>query len=200
MTDGAHIALRPRNIGARLKRVEDRRLLMGQGMFTDDRAVPGALHVAFLRSNHAHALISRIDVETALAKWGRYSIAAANEVGRVDLVVTVCVNLNRPIAPVPQTRINVPLGSKGGDGADEFCEANDTLKVYAGDVAIGGPSGTPLWIYSAKDSLRHPDVPAVDVLRRAIEHAEREEQTRQQKKQQKRQKQNPQQGNPQNQP
>jgi len=151
-------------------------------------------------ANRTGSEYARIDVETALAKWGRYSIAAANEVGRVDLVVTVCVNLNRPIAPVPQTRINVPLGSKGGDGADEFCEANDTLKVYAGDVAIGGPSGTPLWIYSAKDSLRHPDVPAVVVLRRAIEHAEREEQTRQQKKQQKRQKQNPQQGNPQNQP
>ena len=55
-------AQRPRNIGARIKRVEDRRLLTGQGMFTDDRAVPGALHVVFLRSIHAHALISCIDI------------------------------------------------------------------------------------------------------------------------------------------
>jgi CO/xanthine dehydrogenase Mo-binding subunit len=30
-------------------------------MFTDDRAVPGALHVVFLLSIHAHALISCVD-------------------------------------------------------------------------------------------------------------------------------------------
>src|SRR5438067_11537348 len=64
-TDVEQIEVRPRNIGSRIKRVEDRRLLTGQGMFTDDRAVPGALHVAFLRSIHAHALISCIDIGTA---------------------------------------------------------------------------------------------------------------------------------------
>jgi carbon-monoxide dehydrogenase large subunit len=65
VTDVEQIEVRPRNIGSRIKRVEDRRLLTGQGMFTDDRAVPGALHVAFLRSIHAHALISCIDIGTA---------------------------------------------------------------------------------------------------------------------------------------
>ena len=65
VTDVEQIKVRPRNIGSRIKRVEDRRLLTGQGMFTDDRAVPGALHVAFLRSIHAHALISCIDIGTA---------------------------------------------------------------------------------------------------------------------------------------
>ena len=65
MTEVAHIELRPRSIGARIKRVEDRRLLTGQGMFTDDRAVAGALHVAFQRSIHAHAIISHIDVGSA---------------------------------------------------------------------------------------------------------------------------------------
>src|SRR6516162_5805685 len=44
MTETAPIGLRPRNIGARIRRVEDRRLLTGHGMFTDDRAVVGALH------------------------------------------------------------------------------------------------------------------------------------------------------------
>ena len=47
--------LRPKNIGARVKRVEDPRLLTGQGAFTADRLVPGALHVAFRRSDHAHS-------------------------------------------------------------------------------------------------------------------------------------------------
>src|SRR6516225_8398406 len=44
--------LRPKNIGARVKRVEDRRLLTGEGAFTGDRVVPGALHIAFRRSDH----------------------------------------------------------------------------------------------------------------------------------------------------
>ena len=34
------LGLRPKNIGARVRRVEDRRLLSGQGTFTDDRIVP----------------------------------------------------------------------------------------------------------------------------------------------------------------
>jgi hypothetical protein len=34
------LGLRPKNIGARVKRVEDRRLLTGQGAFTGDRIVP----------------------------------------------------------------------------------------------------------------------------------------------------------------
>jgi hypothetical protein len=40
------LGLRPKNIGARVKRVEDPRLLTGQGSFTADRIVPGALHIA----------------------------------------------------------------------------------------------------------------------------------------------------------
>jgi hypothetical protein len=47
------------DIGARVRRVEDPRLLTGLGTFTDDRIVAGALHVALRRSDHAHALIDR---------------------------------------------------------------------------------------------------------------------------------------------
>ena len=70
-------ALRPKNIGARVKRVEDPRLLTGQGAFTDDRAAPGALHVAFRRSDHAHALISHIGTEAAAALPGVFAIYTA---------------------------------------------------------------------------------------------------------------------------
>jgi aerobic carbon-monoxide dehydrogenase large subunit len=79
MTETAPIGLRPRNIGARIKRVEDRRLLTGQGMFTDDRAVAGALHVAFQRSVHAHAVISGIDVGSAAEMPGVVGIYTADD-------------------------------------------------------------------------------------------------------------------------
>ena len=79
VTEVAHIELRPRSIGARIKRVEDRRLLTGQGMFTDDRAVAGALPVAFQCSIHAHAIISHIDVGSAAEMPGVVGIYTADD-------------------------------------------------------------------------------------------------------------------------
>ena len=50
-----------RQIGARIPRNEDPRLLQGLGCFVDDVHPPGILHGAVLRSPHAHARIVRID-------------------------------------------------------------------------------------------------------------------------------------------
>ena len=77
MTDPA--ILRPKNIGARIKRVEDRRLLTGEGEFTDDRPAPGALHAAFLRSEHAHARISNIGSTAARALPDVFAICTADD-------------------------------------------------------------------------------------------------------------------------
>jgi aerobic carbon-monoxide dehydrogenase large subunit len=81
------LGLRPKNIGARVKRVEDRRLLTGQGAFTDDRIVPGALHVAFRRSDHAHARISRISISAAVEMPGVFAVYTAEDLH--DLVEPV---------------------------------------------------------------------------------------------------------------
>ena len=79
MTD----AVRPRNIGARIKRVEDPRLLTGQGSFTADRLVAGALHVAFRRSDHAHARILSIDTAAAAALPGVFAVYTAADLDGV---------------------------------------------------------------------------------------------------------------------
>ena len=60
----------PKLVGARVKRVEDRRLLTGQGHYVDDHRPPRTLHAAFLRSPHAHARIARVDAAPALAAPG----------------------------------------------------------------------------------------------------------------------------------
>ncbi|MCB0906189.1 MAG: xanthine dehydrogenase family protein [Nocardioidaceae bacterium] len=54
-----------RHLGRRTPRVEDPRLLRGEGRYLDD-ALPGALEVAVLRSPHAHARILDIDVSGVL--------------------------------------------------------------------------------------------------------------------------------------
>lgn len=52
-------------IGRSVPRPNARRLLQGKGQFTDDLKLPRMVHVAFLRSPHAHARIVSIDVEAA---------------------------------------------------------------------------------------------------------------------------------------
>src|SRR5258708_7642895 len=65
MSDVTHA--RPKIIGARVKRTEDPRLLTGRGSFVDDRQ-GSALHVAFRRSEHAHARIVSADCTAARAR------------------------------------------------------------------------------------------------------------------------------------
>jgi carbon-monoxide dehydrogenase large subunit len=52
-------------IGKALLRKEDPALLTGEAKYTNDLKIPGALHLAVLRSPHAHARIGRIDVAAA---------------------------------------------------------------------------------------------------------------------------------------
>jgi aerobic carbon-monoxide dehydrogenase large subunit len=48
--------------GQPLKRLEDPRLLTGNGSFVDDLRLPGMLHACVLRSLHAHARLTAIDI------------------------------------------------------------------------------------------------------------------------------------------
>src|SRR3977135_318917 len=57
-------------IGAPLRRVEDRRLLLGRGRFVADIELPGALACVLVRSPHAHARIRSIDTAAAMASPG----------------------------------------------------------------------------------------------------------------------------------
>jgi carbon-monoxide dehydrogenase large subunit len=53
--------IRPRHVGAPIKRTEDPRLLTGSGEYTADRKPDRPLYVAFRRSEQPHARIVRID-------------------------------------------------------------------------------------------------------------------------------------------
>ncbi len=68
-------------IGDRLLRKEDPRLLRGHGRFVGDITPPGTLHVAFVRSPHAHARIARIDVRGAREHRGVADVATFEDLG-----------------------------------------------------------------------------------------------------------------------
>lgn len=74
-----------RFIGQRLPRKEDARLLTGRGVFVDDVALPGMLHVAFVRSPVARGAIRGIDSAQALAIPGVWAVYTAQDLLRFNI-------------------------------------------------------------------------------------------------------------------
>ena len=54
-----------RHVGSRAKRPDDPRILTGRGRYVDDLLLPRMVHVAFVRSVHAHARLGRVGVGAA---------------------------------------------------------------------------------------------------------------------------------------
>ena len=60
-------------VGKARARKEDARLITGQTTWTDNIVLPGMVHVAFLRSPHAHARIASVDVSAARGAPGVFA-------------------------------------------------------------------------------------------------------------------------------
>ena len=82
MVDASGIA-RPKIVGARVQRREDPRLLTGRGQYVDDRKIDGTVHVAFCRSDRAHARIRRIDVAEARQAPGVLGVFVAENIDAI---------------------------------------------------------------------------------------------------------------------
>ena len=70
-----------RYFGQPIKRNEDPRLLTGRALFVDDVHLLGMLHVAFLRSDLAHARINSIDLGAARERPGVVAVYTADDLG-----------------------------------------------------------------------------------------------------------------------
>jgi aerobic carbon-monoxide dehydrogenase large subunit len=64
-------------IGARIPRLELKRLLSGHGRYVDDIRLPRMLHMHFVRSPHPHARIRSIDAEAARRSAGVEAVFTA---------------------------------------------------------------------------------------------------------------------------
>ncbi|RPI56756.1 MAG: xanthine dehydrogenase family protein molybdopterin-binding subunit [Acidobacteria bacterium] len=71
----------PRYLSARVARNEDARLLTGRALFVDDVQRPGMLHVAFVRSEHAHGRITNVDASAAKQRTGVHAVYTAADLG-----------------------------------------------------------------------------------------------------------------------
>src|SRR5262245_52907930 len=70
-----------RIFGSGIRRREDPRLITGTAMYTDDLVLPAMLQAAMLRSPHAHARITGIDVSRAKKAPGVVAVFTGADMG-----------------------------------------------------------------------------------------------------------------------
>ena len=86
---------------------DDERLIRGQGFYVQDAAPSGALHAAFVRSDHAHAQVLEVDASEALGLAGVVAVWQASDVMGV---LTPGVNpLWPPLVAVPMPLLAGPF-------------------------------------------------------------------------------------------
>ena len=129
-------------VGASVRRKEDPRLITGSSIYVDDLRLADAVHVAFVRSPHAHARIVRIDTSAAAAMPGVLTVMTAAD-----------------LAPLLKDKYPVvPAGETGEHGSEEAAE----------DAGIPVPQVEPL----AMAKVRYVGEPVAAVAADTEAHAE----------------------------
>src|SRR5262245_9910693 len=124
-----------RYIGRPMKRREDPRLLTGAGRYVDDLAPAGTLHVAFVRSPHAHARITRLDLAAARRAPGVVAVVDGSEVAHLGPMPVNRVVPDMKIPPHPIIAsgvvhaVGVPVAAVVAEGAYLARDAAELVAV-----------------------------------------------------------------------
>jgi carbon-monoxide dehydrogenase large subunit len=70
-------------VGSSVRRADDPRLLTGRGRYVDDLVLPRMLHAALVRSPHAHARVTGLDLEAARRAPGVAAVLTGEDAARV---------------------------------------------------------------------------------------------------------------------
>lgn len=156
-------------VGRPVRRIEDRRLVSGQGRFTDDATLPRMAHAYVLRSPHAHARILHIEAARAKKAKGVLAVLTAAELERTGVKpIPTFTRLptssfpNRDGSPLPdppyypltrQGALRRPSGGlrRGGNarGGAGRCRArrrrNEELDPVTDAARALGPAAPALW-------------------------------------------------------
>ncbi|HTH04645.1 MAG TPA: xanthine dehydrogenase family protein molybdopterin-binding subunit, partial [Ilumatobacteraceae bacterium] len=114
-------------LGTRLLRREDPALLTGEAKFTNDLDVPGALHLALVRSPYAHARILSIDTAAAAAAEGVVAVYTGADLTAAWASPMPCA---WPVTPDMKNPAHFPLAVDRvcyvGDGVAAVLATSDT--------------------------------------------------------------------------
>jgi carbon-monoxide dehydrogenase large subunit len=122
-------------IGTRMLRREDPALLTGEGKYTNDLNIPGALHLAVLRSPYAHAKIISIDTSAAKALPGVIAVYTGAELASEWAGPMPCA---WPVTPDMKNPAHFPLAVSKvcyvGDGVVAILATSETASRDALDL------------------------------------------------------------------
>jgi CO/xanthine dehydrogenase Mo-binding subunit len=145
-------------IGKSLKRVEDPRLLTGQGRYIDDIDRPNMLHAAVLRSPHAHARIVSIDVSAAAALPGVVAVLTGEDIARSTGPLPCFANPpveQRCIAAGRVRHVGEPVAVAVAESRYLAEDAVDLINVtYAELPAVVDPEQA---IHASGEAILHPE-------------------------------------------
>ncbi len=154
-----------------VRRVEDPRLLLGQGRYTDDIALPGAAAGHVLRSPHAHAAIRGLDTTAAQAMPGVLAILTGADmlamgVGEVPCAIPLKNRDGSRRAEAPRLPLATDRVRHVGDPvafvvAETLAQARDAAEAIeveydilasATDLATAHEEGAPvIWEKAARN-------------------------------------------------
>jgi aerobic carbon-monoxide dehydrogenase large subunit len=159
-------------MGQSVRRLEDRRLVTGQGRYTDDISLARQSYAYVLRSPHAHARILRIDTAEAAAAPGVLAIFTAADlardgVGTIPLLTplpnrdgSACKTPPYPVLAADRVRhagdavalIVAETAAQAKDAGELVAVDYEPLPAAIGTAAALGP-GQPLVWDDAPDNL-----------------------------------------------
>ena len=125
-------------MGERIPRREDAPLLTGEARYVDDLAVPGAVHIALLRSPHAHARIRHVNTGAAQGWPGVVAVFTGADLrgewaGPLPCAWAVTEDMKNPA--------HFPIA------VDKVCYVGDAVAVVVADSKV-----------AAKDALAAIDI------------------------------------------
>jgi aerobic carbon-monoxide dehydrogenase large subunit len=123
-------------VGRPLRRREDLRLITGKGRYVDDVMIPGMLHLAILRSPHAHAEIESVDLSEARQAAGvRMVLSGADLSGKIGAIVPNWILPGtkvpyRPVVAVDRVRfVGECVAMAVAESFDQALDALDLVDV-----------------------------------------------------------------------
>ena len=144
--------------GKAVRRVEDEALLTGKGRFAADVDVPGAAHLAFVRSPHPHARIAAIDTSAAAALPGVIAVFTGHDLVRAGV---------NPLL--------LSADFRRADGSPTATPARHALAVdvvrHVGEAVAAVVATTPTQAQDAVEAIdvRYEALPMVVDLPRAVQ-------------------------------
>src|SRR5499427_9277868 len=117
-------AMSATGIGAAVRRKEDLRFVTGKGQYTDDVIRPGETRAVFVRSPHAHAKITSIDVSAAKTMPGVVGVLTGKELASDKIGNLICGWMIHSKDGTPMKMAPHPALA-----ADKVCHVGDAVAV-----------------------------------------------------------------------